>query len=140
VVTQIACSFTHSVAVTQEGLLFTWGLGIYGALGLGGNLSFFLVCFAAFFLSTRYFLSLRQMEIHGEFPRLLNIWFLFSLLPSPSPFRYRDCLSSSLCSVYDLGRVVCNSRRLWTVAHTSTHSFVSLLPSVFFHGSFPDVP
>ncbi len=35
VVESVACGFAHTLAVTKNGKLFSWGLGRYGALGLG---------------------------------------------------------------------------------------------------------
>eukprot|EP00043_Microstomoeca_roanoka_P019177 m.212727 g.212727 ORF g.212727 m.212727 type:complete len:1048 (+) comp16949_c0_seq2:119-3262(+) len=36
-VTQIACGSSHCAAITEHGQLFTWGVGEYGKLGLGGE-------------------------------------------------------------------------------------------------------
>eukprot|EP00475_Leptophrys_vorax_P020823 TRINITY_DN2857_c0_g1_i1.p1 TRINITY_DN2857_c0_g1~~TRINITY_DN2857_c0_g1_i1.p1 ORF type:complete len:229 (-),score=55.92 TRINITY_DN2857_c0_g1_i1:11-697(-) len=34
---KIATGWTHSLALTEEGVVFSWGLGLYGALGQGDN-------------------------------------------------------------------------------------------------------
>ena len=31
----ISCGWCHSMAVTMSGLLFTWGLNVFGELGIG---------------------------------------------------------------------------------------------------------
>lgn len=37
--TKISCGWGHTACITQNGSLYTWGLGDFGALGLGNSLS-----------------------------------------------------------------------------------------------------
>lgn len=36
---EIACGSSHSAAITSNGELYTWGLGEYGRLGHGDNVT-----------------------------------------------------------------------------------------------------
>lgn len=33
----IACGYNHSLALTPNGLLFSWGFNFFGELGIGSN-------------------------------------------------------------------------------------------------------
>jgi len=34
-ISKIACGWQHSLALTKNGFLFSWGLNVYGQLGIG---------------------------------------------------------------------------------------------------------
>lgn len=73
-VVSIACGSAHSACVTARGHLYTWGLGEYGRLGHGDDMTQLLPKMVDFFLQSL------NLILYNSYARLFFYNFLYEVL------------------------------------------------------------